>query len=144
VYGYLVPLALYEFIRVGAGICLQWGLYKVVWRELVARGRVERDNLWRWWLGAKFAIMLVVLVAVHYLVLQLATSIVWVRFVSLNSIQDIATKRDAFEITTAVFSMVFAALTVFASFQAITSGKSADGGVTKVRFRHRAFRPYIL
>ncbi|KLU89758.1 hypothetical protein MAPG_08727 [Magnaporthiopsis poae ATCC 64411] len=133
VYGYIVWLALCEFVRVVAGIYLQWGLYKVVWRELVARGRVEHANLWRWWLAAKLAIALVFLVAAHYLVLQLTTAAVWVRFDSLNTIQDIATKRNAFAITTAVFSMVFAALTVFAATNAMRKSHLTDGGVTKTR-----------
>ncbi|KAL8366167.1 hypothetical protein RB595_004781 [Gaeumannomyces hyphopodioides] len=132
-YGYIVWLALCEFVRVAAGIYLQWGLYKVVWRELVARGRVRREHLRWWWLAAKAAIALVFLLAVFYLVLQLTTAVVWLQFASLNTIQDIATRRNQFAVVTAVFCVVFAALTVFAAANAMWMSRLTDGGVKKTR-----------
>ncbi|KAL8281753.1 hypothetical protein RB597_009457 [Gaeumannomyces tritici] len=132
-YGYIVWLAVCEFVRVAAGIYLQWGLYKVVWRELVARGRVRKGRLRWWWLAAKFAIALVFLLAVFYLVLQLTTAVVWLQFTSLNTIQDIATRRNQFAVVTAVFGVVFAALTAFAAANAMWMSRLTDGGVRRTR-----------
>jgi len=131
-YGYILVPALFEGLRVGSGIILLWGTYTVVWKELENRFPEEQQG--KWWFAAKFTIFIVGLVAFFYFVLNLALSIVWMQFRSLNTIADIATKRTGFEVAMTVFFFLFGLLTLSASTASIFwKAREQAGSVRQVR-----------
>ncbi|KAH0443915.1 hypothetical protein CcaCcLH18_00741 [Colletotrichum camelliae] len=116
--GYIIAVAVWEFARVGSAILLLWGTYLITWREMTQRvsKRFSENAAKYWWSAAQAAIFVVALVSLFYVVLNLALAIVWMNFLSLNIIGDIATKKKNFEISTAVFHSIFALLTAIAGF----------------------------
>jgi hypothetical protein len=109
-YGYVLLPAIWEAIRVLSGVMLLWGTYEVVWRELEDKyTKKEQGYMWR---AAQVSLFLVGLVSIFYVVLNLAVPIVWMQWLSLNTIADIASKRTAFELAMATFFFVFGFLTV--------------------------------
>jgi hypothetical protein len=129
-YGYIVFLALADWIRVASAIVLVWGTYIVVWKDL--EGRFRKNQRGYWWFAAKIAIFLVFLVSFFYVVLYLCLSVVWMEFRSLNSIADIATKRTHFEIATAALLTGFCFLMVIAATATNLFRRKVTGGVNTV------------
>lgn len=108
-----------------------WGTYKLVWNEL--KGRFTEKQQRRWWFGGKCAIFLVCMVSLFYTILYLALPIVWMEFVSLNTIADVATKRTQFEVAMAVFFFAFSLFTAGTATVAIVWGSTRiDGRIRKV------------
>lgn len=129
--GYIIAVAVWEFTRVGSAILLLWGTYMVTWKDL--EPRFEAKAAGHWWLAAQIAIFVVGLVSFFYVVLKLALAIVWMNFLSLNIIGDIATKKRNFEIATAVFLAVFALLTLIAACATfLFRARKLEGQVPKV------------
>lgn len=118
-----------------------WGTYKIVWNELDGRFTEKQQGIW--WFGGKCAIFLVCMVSLFYTILYLALSIVWMEFVSLNTIADVATKRTQFEISMAALFFGFSLLTVGTATVAIVWGSSKiDGRIRKVRFMFQILLGY--
>ncbi|KAI1373091.1 hypothetical protein F4677DRAFT_448685 [Hypoxylon crocopeplum] len=132
IYGYIILTSFWESVRVSSTIILLWGTYKVVWRELESRFDSRQRRIW--WIAARFAIFVVGLMSIYYVVLYLALAIVWMEFLSLNTIADIATKRNQFELSITVFFFVFCLLTGAAATAAVLwQGQRVDGSVRKTR-----------
>ena len=111
IFGYIIVGPFFEPLRIASTIYLIWGTWKVVWRELEYRF----THPGYWWFGAQFALFIVILVSLYYLVLYLALAIIWMQFLSLNTIADVASKRTAFDVATTTFFFVFGILTLVAS-----------------------------
>ncbi|KAH7012863.1 hypothetical protein EDB80DRAFT_834464 [Ilyonectria destructans] len=132
VFGYILFLPVWEFFHVGSTIMILWGTYKIVWNELDGRFTEKQQGIW--WFGGKCAIFLVCMVSLFYTILYLALSIVWMEFVSLNTIADVATKRTQFEMAMAALFFGFSLLTVGTATVAIVWGSSKiDGRIRKTR-----------
>ena len=84
-----------------------------MWRELEHRFPQKQKGYW--WFGAQVALFIVILVSLYDMALYLALAVVWMKFFSLNTIADVASKRAAFEVARAAFFFVFGVLTVMAS-----------------------------
>jgi len=135
-YGYILLVPVLEIIRVISTIWFLWGTYKVVWTELERRFEHPRAQ-GAWWLAAKIAIFLVGLVSFYYVVLNIATAVVWLEFLSLNIIADVATKRNDFELAMTAFFTVFGLLTVCATVATIFfRARQREGSWAKVSFFH--------
>ncbi|KAI0902959.1 hypothetical protein F4823DRAFT_637149 [Ustulina deusta] len=113
VYGYIFVLPIFEISRVASTIYHLWGTYVVIWREL--EDRFPKRQQGYWWFAARFSIFIVGLVSTYYVALLIAQVGVWVQFLSLNTIADIATKRTGFEITMTAFFVVFGLITLAAA-----------------------------
>ncbi|KAK3319153.1 hypothetical protein B0H66DRAFT_533655 [Apodospora peruviana] len=109
-YGYIMWAPVWELFRITSTVLLLWGTYTVVWKELEDQFSVQQQKLW--WLAAKFAVFVVTLMSIFYVVLYIALSAIWLEFYSLNAIADIATKRTQFEVAMTCFFMVFSLLTL--------------------------------
>ncbi|KAK3324534.1 hypothetical protein B0T19DRAFT_232064 [Cercophora scortea] len=119
-YGYIIIAPIWESFRVTSTILLLWGTYTVVWKELEDHFSPRQQGIW--WFAAKFALFIVALMSIFYVVLYLALSVVWMEFFSLNVIADIATKRTGFEIAMTAFFMVFGLLTLAEATAALVIG----------------------
>ncbi|KAF6797594.1 hypothetical protein CSOJ01_12912 [Colletotrichum sojae] len=108
----------------------------VVWRDLEPRFNGRTAGYW--WLAAQIAIFVVGLVSLFYVVLKLALSIVWMQFLSLNVIGDIATRKRQFEIAMAVF------LTVFSFFTLVAATATVLFQAQRTEGRVLRNRPYLL
>jgi hypothetical protein len=118
-------------------IVLLWGTYKIVWKELEDRFSKKHREYWRF--GAEIIIFVVGLVSLYYLVLYLASAIVWMEFLSLNIIADVATKRNGFFISMNAFFFVFGLLTVAAATATIFwKASRTEGNVAGVRTYHQS------
>ncbi|KAI3320304.1 hypothetical protein HD806DRAFT_507139 [Xylariaceae sp. AK1471] len=127
-YGYIFTMPIFEISRVASSVYYLWGNYIVVWREL--EDRFPRRAQGYWWFAAKFAIFIVGLVSTFYVILYIAQSGVWVEFLSLNTIADIASKRTGFEITMTAFFFVFGLITLAAaSASLLWKARTMDGGI---------------
>jgi hypothetical protein len=130
-YGYIFVLPIFETSRVASSVYYLWGNYIVVWREL--EDRFPRKTQGHWWFAAKFAIFIVGLVSTYYVILYIAQAGVWVEFLSLNTIADIATKRTGFEITMTAFFFIFGLITsAAASASLLWKARTIDGGIPSV------------
>ncbi|KAI0450093.1 hypothetical protein F5B21DRAFT_517694 [Xylaria acuta] len=101
VYGYIFVLPIIEIFRIASTIYYLWGTYIVIWKEL--EDRFPKRQQGYWWFAARCAIFIVGLVSTYYATLFIAQVGVWVQFLSLNTIADVATKRTGFEITMTAF-----------------------------------------
>ncbi|KAK3687820.1 hypothetical protein B0T22DRAFT_479103 [Podospora appendiculata] len=119
-YGYIIIAPIWESFRVTSTILLLWGTYTVVWKELEDHFSPRQQGIW--WFAAKFALFIVALMSIFYVVLYLALSVVWMEFFSLNVIADIATKRTGFEIAMTAFFMAFGLLTLAEATAALVIG----------------------
>lgn len=109
-YGYLLVGPVFEALRVASTILLLWGTYTVVWKELEDQFSIWQQGVW--WFAAKLLVFVVSLMAIFYVVLDIALSVVWLEFFSLNSIADIAGKRTDFEMAMTAFFFLFGLLTL--------------------------------
>src|SRR5512142_3326953 len=91
-FGYVLFEPVLKIVLITSTIWYLWATYRIIWRELKQRfdGRRAQAN---WWLAAKLTIFVVGLVSCYYIVLHIATAVVWLEFLSLNVISDTATKR---------------------------------------------------
>ena len=126
-FGYIILAPVWEFFYVGSANLILWGTFTVVWKEFQREERFTRTQLKLWGLAANFAIFIVGLVSLFYVILYLALAIVWMEFFSLNTIADVATKRTGFEIAMTAFFFGFSLLTVAAATYAILSIRRAEG-----------------
>ncbi|KAK0627761.1 hypothetical protein B0T14DRAFT_493792 [Immersiella caudata] len=132
-YGYILLVPILQIAQVISAIWFLWGTYKIVWNELERRFVHERSQ-GLWWLAAKIAIFVVGLVSFFYFVLEVATAVVWLQFLSLNIIADVATKRNNFELAMTAFFTVFGLLTVFATVATIFfRARAREGSWAKTR-----------
>ncbi len=113
-YGYILFEPCAQILRVGSTIWYLWGTYKVLWSDLERRFE-KGENPGRWWLAAQVAIFIVSLVAFYFIVLSIATRVVWLEFYSLNVIADVATKRNNFDMATTIFVAAFGIITIAAA-----------------------------
>ena len=131
-YGYVFIIPITELLRVFASVLICWGQYTIVWKDLEERFDESQGKLW---FSAKVAIFIVSLVSLFYVVLTFALVIMWAEFLSLNTIDDIATKRTNFEVAMAVAFTVFGLFTVGAATATICyKSKRADGSFAKVSY----------
>jgi hypothetical protein len=134
-YSYVVFLPIREVFRVASTILLLWGTYLVVWRELEDRFSTSHQGVM--WFAAKCGIFVMSLLSIFYVVLHLALSGVWLAFVSLGVINDIASKRTSFEIAMNAFYMLFSLLTLVEAVYALTlQTVKVHGMAQRVRGHH--------
>jgi hypothetical protein len=133
-------MPLLEFCRIASSLLLIWGTYVVVWKEL--EHRFPKKQRGYWWFAAKMAMFVTGLMAAFYCVLYFALSILWMEFLSLNTIADVATKRTAFEIAMTAFFFGYGLLTVSASTATVVMALLRDGKVQGVS-THRPERQSI-
>jgi hypothetical protein len=129
VFGYIIVAPLWQSFRVISSITLLWGTYTVVWRELEDRFSSQIQVIW--WFGAKCAIFVVSLMSVYYVALFFSLSVVWMQFLSLETINELATKRSQFEIAMTALFFCFGVLTVGAATATLARAKRIDGQVRK-------------
>lgn len=130
-YGYIFVMPIFEISRVASSVYFLWATYTTIWREL--EERFPKRHQGYWWFSAKFAIFIVGLVSTYYVILYIAQVGVWVEFLSLNTIADIATKRTGFEITMTAFFVVFGLITLAAaSASLLWKARRMDGEVPRV------------
>jgi hypothetical protein len=138
VYGYIFVLPVVEIFRIASSVYYLWGTYIVIWKEL--EDRFPRRQQGYWWFAAKFAIFVVGLVSVYYSILYIAQAGVWVAFLSLNTIADIATKRTGFEIAMTAFFFLFGLITLTAaSASLLWKARMLDGGVSSVSWSSKVW-----
>lgn len=138
-FGYILIYPIIEILDVSSGIIFIWSTFRVVWVELA--DRFNPSPRARWLLAAKIAIFIVSLLSIYYNILYLALAIVWMQFMSLNTIADIATKRTQFEIAKGGFFFLFGLLTVGAcSTTLLVKAKKTDGKVPPVWLAQSAAR----
>ncbi|KAH7176554.1 hypothetical protein EDB81DRAFT_940453 [Dactylonectria macrodidyma] len=131
-FGYILFLPILEFFHVGSTVLTLWGTYEIVWKEI--EGRFTERHQGIWWFAAKCVNFLVCMVSLFYTILYLALAIVWMEFVSLNIIADVATKRTQFELSMAALFCGFSLLAVSAAAAAIVWGSARiDGKIRKTR-----------
>ncbi|KAI1272429.1 hypothetical protein F5Y07DRAFT_379758 [Xylaria sp. FL0933] len=129
-YGYIFVLPIVEISRIASTIYFLWGTYTIIWREL--EDRFPRTQQGYWWFTARIAIFVVGLISVYYFTLFIAHVSVWVRFLSLNTIADVATKRTGFEIGMNASFVIFGAITLAAACASLLwKAREIDG-----RIRH--------
>ncbi|KPM44197.1 hypothetical protein AK830_g2314 [Neonectria ditissima] len=129
--GYIVFPALWEFFLVGSTNLILWGTYTLVWKEVESRFAKKTQGIL--WFAAKFVNLLVFIVSLFYTILNLVLSIVWVEFVNLNAIADIATKRNDFELAMATLFFGCSLLTAGVAAAAIWRARHLNGKVRKTR-----------
>ena len=139
-YGYILFDAVNQVLQIVSTIWLLWGTYDVIWNELERRF-TRKQSQGAWWLAAKVTIFVVGLVSFFYALLNLASRAVWVEFLSLNIIADVATKRNNFEMAMTLFFSIFGLLTILAAIATFVYRASKTTGRWS-RVRH-AFIPLI-
>ena len=103
------------------------------WNDLERRFK-HGEKPGYWWLAAKAAIFIVFLVSFYFVVLNIATRVVWLEFYSLNVIADVATKRNSFEMAMTVFFVIFGLITIAAAVATFyLRARRNTGEWTKVR-----------
>ncbi|KAK7427628.1 hypothetical protein QQZ08_005903 [Neonectria magnoliae] len=130
-YGYILFPAIWEFFHVGSTNLILWGTYTLVWREVESRFTKKTQGFL--WFAAKFVNLLVFIVSLFYTILNLVLSIVWMVFVNLNAIGDIATKRNDFELAMATLFFGCSLLTVSVAVAANWRASHLNGKVRKTR-----------
>jgi len=124
-YTYIILPPMTEFLRIIATMFHLWGAYAVVWNEL--QPRFDKSVQGKWWFAAKCVFFLVGLASFFYLILYLALAVVWLKFSTLNVIDDVATKRTGFEIAMTAFFFAFSLLTLLAGAVTMKTSKKVDG-----------------
>lgn len=103
-----------------------------MWNELERRFETKKSQ-GAWWLAAKVAIFIVGLVSFYHVVLRIAMALVWLQFLSLNIIADVATKCNDFELAMTAFFTVFSILTLLAAVATIFfCAREREGSWAKV------------
>jgi hypothetical protein len=113
-FGYILIHPIAEIFGVISTLLLLWSTFRIMWDELVPRFPSIKQQRF-WWFAAKFMIFIISLISIYYTALFLALASAWVRFMSLNTINDIATKRTGFEIAKGSFNFAFTSLVLAAS-----------------------------
>lgn len=133
-FGYVLFEPVVKTVLVTSTIWYLWSTYKIIWRELKQRFEGRKKAQRNWWLAAKLTIFVVGLVSFYYVVLHIATAVAWLDFLSLNVIDDIASKRNGFELAMTTFFAVFGLLTTVAAIVTIiTEASKREGGWAKVK-----------
>ncbi|KAK4447449.1 hypothetical protein QBC34DRAFT_427211 [Podospora aff. communis PSN243] len=131
--GYILFEPILKVLQVISTIWFLWGTYSIVWQELERRFEGER-LIGKWWFAAKVAIFIVGLTSFYYVVLDVATAVVWLQFLSLNIISDVATKRNNFELAMTASFTVFGILTMLAVVATIfIRARKREGSWAKTR-----------
>jgi hypothetical protein len=112
-FGYVIVGPIFEAARITSTVIFLWATYTIVWKELEYRFNDRPQKIW--WPLAKCALLLAGLVSIFAVVLQFSLAIVWIQFLSLNIIADVATKRTKFEISMTAFFSAFGLLTLVAT-----------------------------
>ncbi|KAK4169556.1 hypothetical protein QBC43DRAFT_307974 [Cladorrhinum sp. PSN259] len=112
-FGYIIFEPIVQSLQLLSTLFFLWGTYGVVWSELQRRFRTDRSQT-IWWTAAKTTFFCLILVTCFFWILRIATTVVWLKFLSLNVISDVATKRNGFEMAMTLFFSVFTLLTVVA------------------------------
>jgi hypothetical protein len=128
-YGYILFEVLLRFLDVGATIILLWATFELIWTEL--EGRFSPRSRGNWFLSSKIVFFSVIFTSLFYLVLFLALAIVWLLFLALNVMADIALRRNQFEVAMDAIFCGFGLLTVVASVLSLVTSKNDNA----VRFR---------
>ncbi|KAI1737446.1 hypothetical protein F4680DRAFT_214603 [Xylaria scruposa] len=132
VYGYIFVLPIIEILRIASTMYYLWGTYIVIWRELEVRFSDKQQGFW--WFTARCAIFIVGLVSTYYVTLYIAQVGVWVQFLSLNTIADVATKRTGFEIAMTAFFFAFGLVTFAAACASLLwKARRLDGIIRRNR-----------
>lgn len=96
--GFIIFQPCAEVLRVISTIFFLSAAFDIVWRS-------EDTQRHAWWYANIVMLMLDKIVAFFYLALFLALGVCWLRFTSLNVINDIATRRSQFEVAMAALFM---------------------------------------
>ena len=128
-YSYVAFQPLRETLRVSSTILLLWGNYKIVWREL--EDRCGELLLRAMWLTTKCAMFILTLLSIFYLVLGIALAILWLDFVNLAVVNDVASKMTSFEVAMNAFYMLFSLLTLVEAGYALTLRTARVHGMTQ-------------
>ncbi|KAF3020979.1 hypothetical protein E8E14_009423 [Neopestalotiopsis sp. 37M] len=113
-FGHILIYPFAEAFGVTSTLLLLWGTFRIIWDEMAERFPPVREK-GSWWYAAKVMIFIISLISIYYTTLFLALASAWVGFMSLNTINDIATKRTGFEIAKGFFNFAFASLILVAS-----------------------------
>lgn len=134
VYTIVDPLA--EISRVASTILLLWGSWSILWVERADRYTPKAQAIWS--ISANLAVFVVILVSLFYAALNLALSVVWLRFLSLNIIDDIATKRNRFKVAMSVGYVLLGAVVLLGATDNFRKAGQADGrgGSRRVRLNN--------
>lgn len=124
-FGYIVLAPISETFRVSSTILLLSGTFRVVWREV---GQGERKG---WRAAAKIISFFSVLPALFYIILFVALAVCWLKFTSLNTIADIATRKAQFQIAMSAIFFGYAMVSVVAA-------------TVTWCFRTRSMRGYVI
>jgi len=124
-FNYVVFEPVAEAGRVVSTLLLLWGAWDVIWKEHSIRYGPKAKAAW--WFLAKFAIFVVILVSSYYVALHLALAVVWVRFLKLNVIDDVATKRNHFKIATSAGFLGLSLVVLFGALHNFIQTRKANG-----------------
>ena len=133
IYAVLEPLA--EISRATSTILLLWGSWSILWHERADRYSPKAQAIW--WLSANLAAFIVILVSLFYAALNLTLAVVWLRFLNLNIIDDIATKRNGFKVSMSAGYVVLAFVILVGTSDNFRKARQMDGrgGSRRVRLR---------
>lgn len=115
----LQPLA--EPLRVASSLLLLSGTFNVIWRR-----KSHREHR-TWVLFNKILFLAVAVASFFYLLLFLAVAACWLDFTSLNTIMDLAGRRNQFELSSAVLFTVYSLFVVLAAGKVYNSGRKVEG-----------------
>lgn len=138
VYGYIVLDPIAELARVISTILLLWGTWSVLWKEHKDKYLPKAQAAW--WLSANAAIFLALLPSLFYVALHFALAILWLRFLNLNVIADVATKRNGFKIAMSVGYVLLAGVIFFGATNNFRKALEVDGPGVSRKVRHPTTR----
>lgn len=125
--GYCILMPVWDTFYALSTILILWGNYAILFREFTT-DRFSELQIKIWWGVGYFMLFIVCLMSMFFIFLQLALSVVWMNFSSLNTIADVASKERQFEITMNAFFFGFSLLTTVAASVAIMLRTRRDEG----------------
>ncbi len=131
-YGYIILGPFWEVARAISTLFFLWGAHMIVWKELEHR-LPEEHNYW-WWLVAKVLLIFTFLLCMFYWILYIAFAAVWVRFASLDTIDDVGGRWAQFWVAMTGFFFGFSLLISLAAAATFYKARfQRDGHIRKVR-----------
>jgi hypothetical protein len=137
-YTHLVVHPIMRFFRILSALVLVWSTYKLVWNEIEVYFP-KSLRIW-WWRSAKIFFFFLVFISLYDLVLFVDLAVVWLQFLSLKLIGDIANRRNQCELATNVLFFGFGLLTVGGAVVAIFRTKRNEGrGFSKFKVKRHFY-----
>ena len=125
IYTYVAVDPIAEVARVVSTIFLLMGTWSILWHERKFRYTPKAQA--KWWFSVNLAAFVVILLSLFYVALHLALAIVWLRFLNLNIIDDIATKRNNFKVTMSVGYAILGSFILLAATDNFGKAREVDG-----------------